>query len=93
LCFGYLLEQGFGIDGREQVLIHGGGETNEHSTSTAKESMAVLGQIRVLQAPFVEGLQVVRMVRAEVEHSLINSASLAFPALQGPVPHHHSQGR
>ena len=73
LCFGHLLEQGFGIDGREQSLIHAAGGINI-PLQMQNKSMAVLGHVRVLQAaPAVQGPQVVRMVKAEVEQSLINS--------------------
>ena len=73
LCFGHLLEQGFGIDGREQSLIHAAGGINI-PLQMQNKSMAVLGHFRVLQAaPAVQGPQVVRMVKAEVEQSLINS--------------------
>ena len=73
LCFGHLLEQGFGIDGREQSLIHAAGGINI-PLQMQNKSMAVLGHVRVLQAaPTVHGPQVVGMVKAEVEQTLINS--------------------
>jgi len=75
LCFGRLLEQGFGIDGVEQALVHGGGQVNI-PLQMQNRSMTVLGHVgvRVLQAATNQEVpQMVRMVRAEVDQALINS--------------------
>ena len=72
LCFGHLLEQGFGIDGVEQALIHTGGRVNI-PLQMQNKSMTVLGHVRVLQSAVEhDGLQVVRTVRAEVMDELSN---------------------
>ena len=73
LCFGRLLEQGFGRDGVEQALVHGGGQVNI-PLQMQNRSMTVLGHVRVLQAATNDEVpQMVRMVRAEVDQALTNS--------------------
>ena len=73
LCFGYLLEHGFAIDGVEQALIHASGKINI-PLQMQNKSMTILGHVRVLlSAPGQDQLQLVRAVRAEVMDGLINS--------------------
>ena len=73
LCFGHLLEQGFGIDGVEQALVHKGSRVNV-PLQLQNKSMTVLGHIRVLQTtPDHDNMLMVRAVRADVEDGLINS--------------------
>ena len=73
LCFGHLLEQGFGIDGVEQALTHSSGAINI-PLQLQNKSMTVMGHVRVLQQmPEPVLPQVIRMVRAEVRQELIDS--------------------
>eukprot|EP00435_Cladocopium_sp_Y103_P022455 s491_g5.t1 len=48
LCFGHLLEQGFGIDGVEQSLVHRGGEINI-PLQMQNKSMTILSKHQVLR--------------------------------------------
>ena len=74
LCFGHLLEQGFGIDGREQSLVHYGNNINI-PLYMQNRSMTVMGHVRVISAA-VDGVlpQMVRAVRADVSQDLVNSS-------------------
>ena len=72
LCFGHLFEQGFGIDGVEQALIHTGGRVNI-PLQMQNKSMTVLGHVRELQTAVEhDGPQVIRTERAEVMDELSN---------------------
>ena len=65
LCFGHLLENGWGVNGREQALVHGSGITVP--IEMQNKSMAVRGWIRVLrEEPQALGPMVIRAVRADV---------------------------
>ena len=73
LCFGHLLEQGFGIDGVEQALVHSGGAINI-PLQLQNKSMTAMGSVRVLQSvPEPVFPQVIRTVRANVQEELVNS--------------------
>ena len=65
LCFGHLLENGWGVNGREQTLVHGSGISVP--IEMQNKSMAVRGWIRVLrEEPQALGPMVIRAVRADV---------------------------
>ena len=73
LCFGRLLEQGFGIDGTSQTLVHPASNT-EIPLQLQNRSMVVIGHVRVLNAEPCENIpEAVRAVRADVMDTLVQS--------------------
>ena len=73
LCFGHLLEQGFGIDGVEQGLTHSSGAINI-PLQLQNKSMTVMVHARVSQQmPEPVLPQVIRMVCADVRQELVDS--------------------
>ena len=73
LCYGRLMEQGFGINATEQSLVQHGSNTNV-PIHMQNRSMAIVGQVRMISA--LDGAVVpcaVRAISAEVNEDLVNS--------------------
>ena len=71
LCFGKMMEQGWSIDGREQMMVHHGEDYEiKVPVEMQNRSVTVMGYIRVVQ----QGPHVIRMMTATVDESLKNLA-------------------
>lgn len=65
LCFGHLLENGWGVNGREQTLVHG--SDVRVPIEMQNKSMSIRGWSRFLrEEPHALGPMVIRAVRADV---------------------------
>jgi hypothetical protein len=65
LCFGHLLENGWGVNGREQTLVHGSGVSVP--IEMQNKPMSIRGWIRFLcEEPHALRPMVIRAVRADV---------------------------
>ena len=70
LCFGHLLENGWGVGGREQTLVHGSGVSVP--IEMQNKSMSIRGWIRFLrEEPHALGPMFIRAVRADVLPDLV----------------------
>ena len=74
LCYGHLLESGWGIDAAQQTLTHSTAKAHV-PLELQNKSMTVHGTIRMLRLQDVsDDCLRVRAIQAEVEESLINGA-------------------
>ena len=71
LCFGKMMEQGWSIDGREQMMVHHDAlEEIKVPVEMQNRSVTVMGHIRVVH----HSPHVIRMMTAKLEDSLKNLA-------------------